>query len=156
MAKQTLVTMVDDLDGSTENVASLEFGIDGKAYELDLSEQNAAKLREALAPFIAAARRTGGARASAPRTSTLRSSGGSGRSREETQQMREWLKDNGYPVKDRGRLPVEWVAAFEDKRPAVTTSEKAESQPETAQDAPKAKRSRKGANVVEFKAASGE
>ena len=36
--------------------------IDGRAYEIDLSEDNAARLRESLASFVAAARKSGGSR----------------------------------------------------------------------------------------------
>jgi hypothetical protein len=36
------------------------FGLDGVDYEIDLTDANASKLRDALADFIAAARRTGG------------------------------------------------------------------------------------------------
>ena len=34
--------------------------IDGRAYEIDLSEDNAARLRDSLASFVAAARKSGG------------------------------------------------------------------------------------------------
>ena len=46
---------VEDVNGSAvaETVA---FGLDGRHYRLDLSRQDAATLREALAPFVAAAR----------------------------------------------------------------------------------------------------
>ena len=48
MATLTTVTVVDDLDGS-EAAESVEFALDGVAYEIDLSEDNAEKLRDALA-----------------------------------------------------------------------------------------------------------
>ena len=63
MATLTTVTVVDDLDGS-EAAESVEFALDGVAYEIDLSEDNAEKLRDALAGYVAGARRvTGGRRA---------------------------------------------------------------------------------------------
>ena len=57
MAHKVVVTLVDDLDGSraTETV---EFALDGKTYEIDLSSTNAGKLRDALACYTAAARRS--------------------------------------------------------------------------------------------------
>ncbi len=61
MAQQTIVTLVDDLDGSQAD-QTVEFGLDGVSYEIDLSEPNAAKLRDALAGFVSHARRTGGRR----------------------------------------------------------------------------------------------
>ena len=54
MAQQVSVTLVDDLDGS-EAAETVSFGLDGRAYEIDLSVDNAARLRDAIAPFVAAA-----------------------------------------------------------------------------------------------------
>ena len=47
MAQQVTVSLVDDLSGvrADETVA---FGLDGKFYEIDLSSENAEKLRDAL------------------------------------------------------------------------------------------------------------
>ena len=59
MAKQVQTRLVDDLDGS-EAAETVLLGLDGKAFELDLSEKNAKKLRKALEPFLVAARRSGG------------------------------------------------------------------------------------------------
>jgi hypothetical protein len=48
VAKQTTVILVDDLDG-TEAAEQVEFAVDGRSYQIDLSAANSAKLREALA-----------------------------------------------------------------------------------------------------------
>ena len=94
MAQITQVKLVDDLDGG-EAAESVAFSLDGKAYEIDLSETHAAALRDAFAPFIGSARRAGGAAAgSRPRMST-RTSTGAGRPREETAAIREWATANG-------------------------------------------------------------
>ena len=61
MATQTIVTLVDDLDGS-EATESVSFALDGASYEIDLSDTNADKLRDALAGYVASARRVDGAR----------------------------------------------------------------------------------------------
>src|SRR4051812_16082108 len=50
MAKQTTVTLVDDLDGK-KAAEQVEFAVDGMTYEIDLSAANSARLRQALAPF---------------------------------------------------------------------------------------------------------
>ena len=60
MAQQVNVKFVDDLDGS-DAAGTVSFAIDGRAYEIDLSEDNAARLRDSLASFVAAARKSGGA-----------------------------------------------------------------------------------------------
>ena len=54
MAKRTIVQLVDDTDGS-EAAETLTVGLEGVNYELDLSDKNAKKLREQLAPWLAAA-----------------------------------------------------------------------------------------------------
>src|SRR5690348_17230104 len=94
MAQRVITKFTDDLDGA-EASGSVEFALDGRAYEIDLSDANASKLRDALAPFIAAARRLGdgsGRRVSA----SPKARSGSARSREEMAEMRRWLRDNGY------------------------------------------------------------
>lgn len=63
MAQQTIVQYVDDLDGSVgEDIETVSFGLDGASYEIDLSQDNAERLREHLAEFIDSASRTGGRR----------------------------------------------------------------------------------------------
>lgn len=58
MAQVTEVRLVDDHDGGDAH-ESLNFTLDNKQYEMDLSEQHAAQLRDSFAPFITAARRAG-------------------------------------------------------------------------------------------------
>ena len=92
---------------------SLAFSIDGKSYEIDLSEKHAAGLRDAFAPFVGSARRGGGG---SPRSTRLRASARSGRSREETTSIREWANANGYEVATRGRIPSNVLEAYENRR----------------------------------------
>lgn len=56
MAQRVEITMVDDLDGR-EASETVRFDLDGYSYEIDLSDDNAASLRGALAPYVDAARR---------------------------------------------------------------------------------------------------
>jgi len=108
MAQQTIVTLVDDLDGS-EADQTVEFALDGVSYEIDLSEPNATKLREALAGFMSHARRTGGRR-----RGTARSAGGPrpGVDREQNAAIRDWARKRGMKVSDRGRIPAEVLEAY--------------------------------------------
>ncbi|WP_433297637.1 histone-like nucleoid-structuring protein Lsr2 [Pseudonocardia sp. CA-142604] len=110
MAKQTTVTLVDDLDGN-EADEQVEFAVDGKAYEIDLSAANSAKLREALAPFVSAARRTGVRRRSAGTTATVRPSV----DREQNQAIREWAQQRGMKISERGRIPSNVLEAYHQK-----------------------------------------
>ena len=58
MAKQVITLLTDDLDGG-EADRTVEFGLDGVNYTIDLSEKNAGKLRKALDPYLGAATRVG-------------------------------------------------------------------------------------------------
>jgi len=49
--------LIDDLDGSTDNVTTRRFGLEDLSYEIDLTPANLERLRAALGPFIAAGRR---------------------------------------------------------------------------------------------------
>ena len=93
MAEIREVRLVDDLDGEPAD-GTVEFGIDGKKYEIDLSEANAKRLREALAEFVAAA----GRRPSIDR--------------EQNQAIRDWARKRGMKVSDRGRIPAEVLEAY--------------------------------------------
>ena len=111
MAQKTIVQLIDDLDGTPgDTIETVEFGLDGAAYEIDLNENNASNLRDHLSEFIASARRTGGR---VKRGGVAGGTSGSGRNREQTQAIREWAKKNGHEVSDRGRIPAAVIQAFE-------------------------------------------
>jgi hypothetical protein len=98
MAQQVNVKFVDDLDGS-DAAGTVSFAIDGRANEIDLSEDNAARLRNSLASFVAAARKSGGAAAAGRRAPKVTAS--SGRrpqplDREQTAAIRAWARQNGW------------------------------------------------------------
>ena len=109
MAKQTTVTLIDDIDGS-EADEQVEFAIDGKSYEIDLSSANGSRLRDALAPFISAARRSGGRRSSATSSST--SAARPSTDREQNQAIREWAVQQGMKISERGRIPSNVLEAY--------------------------------------------
>ncbi|HWH99552.1 MAG TPA: Lsr2 family protein [Propionibacteriaceae bacterium] len=117
VAQQVIMKYTDDLDG-TEASGSVQFTLEGRSYEIDLSDENAAKLRDVFAPYVAVARRAGGRGRQAEASPRPRSR--SARSREETQEIRNWLKANGYQVSDRGRISAEFMQAWETKIPAGT------------------------------------
>ncbi|MFC5993726.1 Lsr2 family protein [Pseudonocardia hispaniensis] len=111
MAQIREIRLIDDLDGEPAE-ETVEFGIDGKNYEIDLSKGNAGKLRDALAAYVAAARRSGGRRrgsvASAPSNASRRPS----IDREQNQAIRDWARKRGMKVSDRGRIPAEVLEAY--------------------------------------------
>jgi hypothetical protein len=117
MAQQLNVKFVDDLDGS-DAAGTVSFGIDGRAYEIDLSDDNAARLRDSLASFVAAARKSGGSGAAGGRRGQKMTTASSGpRSqpldREQTAAIRAWARQNGHEVSDRGRISKTVVDAFQ-------------------------------------------
>ncbi|MFF5990872.1 MULTISPECIES: histone-like nucleoid-structuring protein Lsr2 [Prauserella] len=114
MAQKVLVSLVDDLDGS-EAEETVEFGLDGVSYEIDLSAENAEELRDALAQYVEHARRAGG-RKRAGRPAAVKAPGRSAAvDREQNQAIRAWARKNGFEVSDRGRIPSEVVDAYHRK-----------------------------------------
>ena len=116
MAQKTIVTLVDDLTGEeAENIHTVEFGLDGVTYELDLTQENSTKLRDALSAYARAGRKIGGRHRSGPRPGRAARSNASaaGYNRETLKSIREWAKKNGHSVSDRGRLSTEVVQAWQ-------------------------------------------
>jgi hypothetical protein len=108
MAQQVLVQLVDDLDGTlSEDVSTVVFSLDGVTYEIDLSEDNAERLRSSLAEFVEPARRVGGRLKRGTKASSS-SAGSSG----EAGQIRAWALENGYEVSNRGRIRSQVVEAY--------------------------------------------
>lgn len=108
MAQRVNVVLVDDLDGS-DATGTVNFGLDGTSYEIDLSDENAAKLREALAVYVGHARRTGSARkrGGGQPSSTARNANGPSAS-----EIRAWARENGWDVPERGRVSAEVREAY--------------------------------------------
>ena len=106
MAQRVQIILEDDYDGGTAD-ETVTFALDGAEYEIDLSSDNAAKLRDELAPWIGHARKTGGRRkraAAAPAKADDSSS---------TSEIRAWALANGRDVSSRGRVSGEVREAYE-------------------------------------------
>ena len=117
MARRIVHQLVDDLDGTVLEVGEGEtvlFSLDGTAFEIDLTDENAASFRGALQPYIAAARRVSASRTAAPRSS----GSSSGRVQRRAGQrdyapIRAWAAENGYTVSERGRVPAAVLEAYD-------------------------------------------
>jgi nucleoid-associated protein Lsr2 len=107
VAQQVKVILVDDIDGG-EADETVSFSLDGAAYEIDLNAANAAKMREAIAPYVGTGRRVGG-RVGRRRSGGSRGSAGNNR----TAEMRAWAKSQGIKVSERGRIAADVVAQYE-------------------------------------------
>jgi hypothetical protein len=111
VAQKVETRLVDDLDGS-EAAETVSFAIEGRQYEIDLSAENAARLRDGLAEFVGAARRAGTA---SGRRGVQQAAPGPRRGaadREHSVAVREWAKANGFDVSDRGRIPSVVLTAY--------------------------------------------
>lgn len=104
MAQKVQVLLVDDIDGGTAT-ETVTFGLDGVTYEIDLSDEHATQLRDALGTWVGHARKVGGRSVSR---------GGAGRVRRATDagDVRAWARENGYEVSERGRISAEIREAY--------------------------------------------
>jgi hypothetical protein len=57
MVTKTIHLLSDDLDGSTNEIGTYRFALNGATYEIDLSPDNFDRIAAAFAPYIAAGRR---------------------------------------------------------------------------------------------------
>lgn len=107
MAQKQFVELIDDLDGkpATETV---EFSLDGIAYEIDLSEHHSKELRDLFDKYVEVARVV-------KKTKKYKPSGIG------YTEVREWAKANGVEVSERGRVSNEVIAAFKKAQTAERT-----------------------------------
>ncbi|GEM29013.1 protein lsr2 precursor [Nocardia neocaledoniensis NBRC 108232] len=110
MARKVVVKIVDDIDGSTPATETVTFGIDGALYEIDLSDSNAAKLRDSLAQWVTCARKTGRTAKSTSRNTPAPTT--HPRNRNDLTAIRAWAAENGHKVSARGRIAAEVVDAY--------------------------------------------
>lgn len=107
MAQKVQVILIDDLDGGPAE-ETVTFGLDGNTYEIDLNAENVAKLRDAIAPWVGHGRRL-------PRTGTKARRGRSSAANSGTSAntIRQWARENGYTVNERGRIAADIREAYE-------------------------------------------
>jgi len=112
VARETIVKLIDDLDGTTA-AETVKFGLDGVSYEIDLSAKNADKLRSVLAPYMEKGSRVDRRRVATlgGRGATGRARGGSGE-RDQNKAIRAWAQRKGYEVAPRGRIRQELVDQY--------------------------------------------
>ncbi len=107
MARKTVVTLVDDIDGS-DAVRTVSFSLDGTSYEIDLNSRNLDSLTTALDPFIKNAHTAG--KRGAPKGGKATTAPSRNLS-----EVRVWARENGYSVSDRGRVPFEILTAHQQR-----------------------------------------
>jgi hypothetical protein len=100
------VQLEDDLTGGPAD-ETVEFGIDGRTYAVDLSARHAAEFRRQLARFVEHAR---------PARSRARGTVRTAASRQRGRQIRAWAEQQGFPIAEHGRLPGDIVHQYEAAR----------------------------------------
>ncbi|GAA2883336.1 iron-regulated nucleoid-associated protein Lsr2 [Streptosporangium fragile] len=105
MAKQIQEILIDDLDGGQAN-ETVAFALDGTSYEIDLSGENAKKLRDALELFVANARKVASEKRRSRRGKAVLT-------REKAAEIREWARRQGLNVSERGRIASTVVEQYE-------------------------------------------
>jgi hypothetical protein len=98
------VKLEDDLTGGPAD-ETVHFGVDGRAYEIDLNMKHAARFRSLLAPFVERARLARGRR---PRAAIRTAAG-----RKRSGQIRAWAVRQGLNVADHGRLPENVINEYQ-------------------------------------------
>jgi len=109
VAQKITTLFIDDIDGGAAE-GTVRFALDGTEYEIDLNAQHSEELRSALGKYVSHARKVGGA--------SRRAGRGAGRGRGagstlNTTEIRNWARENGYDIKDRGRVPADLVAKYQ-------------------------------------------
>jgi hypothetical protein len=112
VAQRTILELVDDLDGGKAD-ETVTFALDGVEFEIDLSADNAARLRDTFAEFVGHARRTGGRKQRGASTAAA-AKPTNGNGKPDTQAVREWARSQGENVAERGRVPQALVIRFQE------------------------------------------
>jgi hypothetical protein len=102
MVSRVITRMEDDIDGS-EAAETILIGLDGATWEIDLSEQNAKKLRDDLSAYVNKARKVGG---------RSRRNAGSSKSLIDNKAVRVWAQANGIELSKRGRIPADVIERY--------------------------------------------
>jgi Lsr2 len=99
------VLLVDDIDGS-EAKETISLSLDGTRYEIDLNSEHAQELRGQLERYVKAARKVTG---SSGRPARVRRASADDKNKE----VRDWARNQGLEVNERGRIPAHIVAKYE-------------------------------------------
>ena len=110
MAQKIQTLFIDDIDGGAAE-GTVRFALDGTEYEIDLNAKHSEELRSAIGKYVTHARKVGGSARRAGRAAG-RAGRGVGSSLNTTE-IRNWAREQGYDIKDRGRVPADLVAKYQ-------------------------------------------
>jgi hypothetical protein len=110
VAQKIQTLFIDDIDGGAAE-GTVRFALDGTEYEIDLNAEHSEELRSAIGRYVTHARKVGGGARRAGRAAG-RTSRGAGSSLNTTE-IRNWAREQGFDIKDRGRVPADLVAKYQ-------------------------------------------
>ncbi|MBO1756574.1 Lsr2 family protein [Allobranchiibius sp. CTAmp26] len=102
MTQRAVTVLEDDVDGGPA-VETIRFGLDGVAYEIDLSSRHAEQLRSALDGWRRHARRAGTAHPAVPRQVDTPV---------DSRAVRAWATSRNLDLPAKGRIPDAVVRQF--------------------------------------------
>ena len=105
MARRTVERLIDDIDGS-EAQSSVQFGLDGQHWSIDLNAKHEAEMRAKLGPFLEVARRV---RERGPAEEPAARVADKGRNAA----IRQWALDQGLELPSRGRVAAAVQDAYD-------------------------------------------
>jgi hypothetical protein len=111
MAQKTVIELIDDIDGS-EATETVSFGLDNVDYEIDLTDDKANELRRIIGDYAPFARtvKSAGKPLTDKRTKNTR---------ELSEAIREWARNNGHEINGRGRIPDHIVNLYRARKSPV-------------------------------------
>lgn len=86
--------------------------MDGTEYEIDLTTENAQKLRSTLGEYADKARKASTRRGQASKSPAATGAASGKAKREETQRIRQWAQENGHSTSARGRISQSIIDAY--------------------------------------------
>jgi hypothetical protein len=110
VAQKVQTLFIDDIDGG-EAEGTVRFALDGTDYEIDLNATHTEELRSALEKYVTHARKVN--------TAARRNGRAAGRGARaagtglNTTEIRSWAREQGFDIKDRGRVPADLVAKYQ-------------------------------------------
>ncbi len=113
MAQKVTTHLIDDLSGEVIEDGTgrtVQFALDGSSYEIDLTDENADNLREALSDYVAAARKVSGR---SSRSGTTPPSSVTRNDPKELAKIRVWAMENNIAVAARGRISQQVRDAYD-------------------------------------------
>ena len=108
MATRTITKVYSDVSGAEiedGNGGTVRLALDGVQYEVDLTSDEQAELREALAKYLSAGR-------TVSNRGTVSASRSAPSGFASPKEIRAWAQENGYEVPQRGRIPAPVLEAF--------------------------------------------